>query len=72
VDALLQDLPVNLAHTESGDFEIVEEYDTDEQYGFAVREDDSEELLEAVNEQLQELRDSGRYQEIYDSYFATD
>jgi polar amino acid transport system substrate-binding protein len=71
VDALLQDLPVNLAHTEDGDYEIVEEYQTDEQYGFAVREDDSEELLEGVNQQLTQLRDSGRYQEIYDSYFAT-
>jgi polar amino acid transport system substrate-binding protein len=72
VDALLQDLPVNLSHTEDGKFEIVEEYETDEQYGFAVREEGSEALLEAVNGQLQELRDSGRYQEIYDSYFATD
>jgi len=72
VDALLQDLPVNINHTEDGEFKIVEEYETDEQYGFAVREDDSEELLEAVNEQLQELRDSGKYQEIYDKYFAVD
>ena len=37
VDALLQDLPVNLEHTRGGEFEIVEKYDTDEQYGFAVR-----------------------------------
>jgi polar amino acid transport system substrate-binding protein len=71
VDALLQDLPVNLSHTEDGEYEIVEEYDTDEQYGFAVREEGSENLLKAVNEQLKELQDSGRYQEIYDSYFAT-
>jgi ABC-type amino acid transport substrate-binding protein len=71
VDALLQDLPVNLSHTEDGEYEIVEEYNTDEQYGFAVREEGSENLLDAVNEQLKELRDSGRYQEIYDSYFAT-
>jgi polar amino acid transport system substrate-binding protein len=71
VDALLQDLPVNLSHTEDGKFEIVEEYETDEQYGFAVREEGSEALLEAVNEQLQKLRDSGKYQEIYDSYFST-
>lgn len=72
VDALLQDLPVNINHTEDGEFKIVEEYETDEQYGFAVREEGSEALLEAVNEQLQELRDSGKYQEIYDKYFAVD
>jgi polar amino acid transport system substrate-binding protein len=71
VDALLQDLPVNLSHTEDGKYEIVEEYNTDEQYGFAVREEGSENLLDAVNEQLKELRDSGRYQKIYDSYFAS-
>lgn len=70
VDALLQDLPVNLAHTESGDFEIVEEYETDEQYGFAVREEGAEALLEAVNEQLQTLRDDGTYDKIYDEYFS--
>lgn len=72
VDALLQDLPVNISHTEDGKFEIVEEYDTGEKYGFAVREQGSENLLKAVNQQLKKLRDSGRYQEIYDSYFSTD
>lgn len=70
VDALLQDLPVNIEHTREGDFEIVEEYQTDEQYGFAVRQDNTE-LLDAVDEQLQELRDSGTYDEIYDEYFST-
>lgn len=70
VDAVLQDLPVNILHTEEGAFTIVEEYDTDEQYGFAVKEEGSEELLKAVNEELAALRDSGRYQEIYDTYFT--
>lgn len=50
----------------------MEEYETDEQYGFAVREEGSEDLLDAVNEQLQKLRDSEKYQEIYDKYFAVD
>ncbi len=71
VDALLQDLPVNIEHTKDGEFEIVEEYDTDEQYGFAVRQDNTE-LRDAVNEQLQALRDDGTYDKIYDEYFATD
>lgn len=70
VDALLQDLPVNVEHTRTGDFEIVEEYDTDESYGLALKK--GSELTEAVNEQLKEMRDSGRYDEIYDSYFGTD
>jgi polar amino acid transport system substrate-binding protein len=71
VDALLQDLPVNIEHTKDGGFEIVEEYSTDESYGFAVKQDNTQ-LLDAVNEQLQELRDGGTYQEIYDKYFATE
>jgi polar amino acid transport system substrate-binding protein len=69
VDAILQDLPVNLEHTKDGKYEIVEEYSTDEQYGFAFKKAGSEELVEAVNEELQALRDSGKYQEIYDKYF---
>lgn len=71
VDAVLQDLPVNITHTQEGDFEIVEEFDTAEQYGFAVQEEGSEALLEEVNAQLQELRDNGTYDELYDEYFST-
>ena len=69
VDALLQDLPVNVEHVKDGGFEIVEEYETDEQYGFAVKQDNTE-LLDAVNEQLQTLRDDGTYDKIYDEYFS--
>jgi polar amino acid transport system substrate-binding protein len=71
VDALLQDLPVNIEHTKDGEFEIVEEYSTDESYGFAVKKDNTQ-LLDAVNGQLQELRDNGKYDEIYNKYFATE
>jgi polar amino acid transport system substrate-binding protein len=71
VDALLQDLPVNLVHTEDGEYEIVEQYDTGETYGFAFKKTGSEDLVEAVNEELQAMRDDGTYDEIYDEYFAT-
>ena len=70
VDALLQDLPVNIEHTKDGDFEIVQEFDTDEQYGFAVRQGNTE-LLDAVNEQLEAMRGDGTYDEIYNEYFST-
>lgn len=69
VDALLQDLPVNLEHTREGDYTIAEEYSTDEQYGFAVKKGNTG-LVDAVNEQLDAMRDDGRYQEIYDRYFS--
>lgn len=71
VDALLQDLPVNLEHTKDGTFEIVQQFDTGEQYGFAVKTGNTN-LLNALNEQLEALRDSGDYDTIYDKYFATE
>ncbi|WP_281966054.1 transporter substrate-binding domain-containing protein [Serinicoccus marinus] len=71
VDALLQDLPVNVEHTRDGDYQIVEEYSTDETYGFAMQKDNTA-LVDAVNEQLSALRDSGDYQTIYDTYFSTE
>ncbi len=71
VDALLQDLPVNVNHAEEGDFEIVETYKTGEAYGFAVREEGSEDLLKEINEQLKKLRDDGTYDDLYKQYFST-
>ena len=69
IDAGLQDLPVNVEQVNNDDsFEIVEEYDTDEQYGFAAAQG-NDALIEAINTQLQELRDAGTYDEIYAEYF---
>lgn len=71
VDALLQDLPVNLEHTRDGAYQIVEEYSTDETYGFAMKKDNTA-LVDAVNGQLTALRDSGDYDTIYNTYFSTE
>jgi polar amino acid transport system substrate-binding protein len=68
VDALLQDLPVNLEHTKDGQYTIVEEYQTDEHYGLAMKKDNTD-LLDAVNDALQKMKDDGSYQTIYDTYF---
>ncbi|WP_026553641.1 transporter substrate-binding domain-containing protein [Arthrobacter sp. H20] len=70
VAGILQDLPVNLSHTEDGTYTIAAEFETDEQYGFAMTKEGSEDLLSAVNEQLAELRDNGEYDEIYNTYFS--
>ena len=67
VDALLQDLPVNLEHTKDGKFVIVEEYETNESYGLALKK--GNELLEDVNAQLAELKSSGEHKKLYDKYF---
>ncbi len=70
VAAILQDYPPNFQHQEDDpDFEIVETYETEEQYGFAFGKGENTELREAVNEQLQALRDDGTYDELYAEYF---
>jgi polar amino acid transport system substrate-binding protein len=70
VDALLQDLPVNLEHTKDGEYKIVEQYSTGESYGFAVKQGNTS-LLEALNTQLKDMRDNGTYDKIYNKYFST-
>lgn len=71
IEAILQDQPVNLEHEKADSaYKIVEEYDTDESYGFAFAKGEKDALVEAVNKALQELRDSGDYQTIYDTYFT--
>lgn len=75
VDAILQDLPVNLDHQkdpkQAGKFEVVETYKTDEAYGLAMKKTNTG-LIEAVNEALADLREGGEFQTIYDTYFATE
>ncbi|WP_144876867.1 basic amino acid ABC transporter substrate-binding protein [Microbacterium sp. 1.5R] len=71
IDAILQDQPVNLEHEKADSaYEIVEEYDTEESYGFAFAKGEKDALVDAVNGALEELRDSGDYQTIYDTYFT--
>ena len=72
IDAILQDLPVNVTHEKADpNYVVVEQYETDEQYGFAMAKGEKPELLAAINTQLAALREDGTYQEIYDSYVAT-
>lgn len=69
VDAILQDLPVNAERAANDDgLEVVEEYETDEDYGFAV-EKGNVELLSLLNNGLSQLATSGELQTIYDVYF---
>jgi polar amino acid transport system substrate-binding protein len=71
VEALLQDLPVNINHQDAGGFKVVETYSTDESYGLAMKKGNTA-LVDAVNEQLTEMREDGSYDEIYNTYFATE
>lgn len=70
VDAVLQDLAVNVEAAQNDDsLAVVDEFSTGEEYGFAVSEEGAETLLEAINTALQTLRDNGSYDDIYDTYF---
>lgn len=71
IEAILQDQPVNYVHQQDDPgYRIVETYETNEQYGFAFAKGQRDALREAVNGALQELRDSGEYQQIFDTYLA--
>jgi len=71
VDALLQDLPVNQIHTKAdSSYAIVEKYDTNEQYGFALAKGKNPALLAAINTGLKTLRDNGTYNTLYAKYFG--
>jgi polar amino acid transport system substrate-binding protein len=67
--AVLQDLPVNVERARQDDsLTIVETYDTQEQYGFAVAEGNTA-LRDAINQALAGLRQDGTYDTLYSKYF---
>lgn len=71
IDAILQDEPVNATRAAEDDgVEVIETYDTGEDYGFAMVQDREDGLVELLNDTLEELRADGTYDEIFDSYFG--
>ncbi|MBT2581388.1 transporter substrate-binding domain-containing protein [Planococcus sp. ISL-109] len=71
-EVLLEDYPViAYAIAESGlALKTVGERLTGDQYGIAVLKGENAEVLEKINAGLQELRDSGEYDEILNEYIA--
>ena len=51
-------------------FQVVAEFDTGEQYGMAVKKDGNVDLLRVINDVLADLQESGRYDEIYETWFG--
>ncbi|PUA82418.1 transporter substrate-binding domain-containing protein [Nocardioides currus] len=51
-------------------FEVVAEFDTGEQYGMAVKKDGDVDLLRVINQVLSDISESGRYDEIYTTWFG--
>jgi polar amino acid transport system substrate-binding protein len=71
VDAVIIDQPVAVDAVEKqGGVEIAEEITTNELYGFAVSKENTA-LLDAMNEALQQLKDNGTIEQLYDQYFKT-
>lgn len=70
IAAILQDFPVNAFFaTQNDTVTVVEQYPTGEQYGFAGQVDNTG-LVDAINEQLESLRDDGTYDDIYMEWFG--
>jgi polar amino acid transport system substrate-binding protein len=72
IQGILQDLETNteiVAELEG--YEIVEVYETGEEYGFGTRAEGKEALLAAINEQLGAIRADGTYDEIFERYFGS-
>ena len=70
VDAVLNDLPTTEAVAEANpDLEVVQTFDTGEEYGIIFGQD-QDTLLEQVNIALQEIKDDGTLDELYQKWFS--
>jgi len=69
--AILQDLVANLGRVaENENLAVTGTFETDEQYGFAVALD-NQELADQMSEQLQEMRDDGTYDDLYEEWVGS-
>jgi len=69
VEGVVIDAPVAANAVEkSGGVEIAEKVPTEEEYGIAVAQGDTE-LLEEINKGLKEVEDDGTYKTIYEKWF---
>ncbi len=73
VDAVINDLPSSASAVEDsdGELEIIQEFPTEELYGIVIPED-SDPLVDAVNEALATVKEDGTLDEIYQEWFGTD
>ena len=69
IDAVVVDSPVADTFTASRDVTVAFVEETGEQYGFGLRQNESE-LQSALNDGIQTVRDDGTYQELRDTWFG--
>jgi polar amino acid transport system substrate-binding protein len=71
VDAGINDNGVLYDYVQTNpDTEVVTEFDTGEQYGFAVQKDQNDQLLQTINQVLQRAKQGGTYDRIYRKWFG--
>lgn len=71
-DAVIIDAPVAKEYiSKMPGLKIASKPFTEEQYGIALKKENND-LLKEINQALQELIDSGKYQEIYEKWFKQD
>jgi polar amino acid transport system substrate-binding protein len=72
VEAVINDFPVSkYAEQEKPELQVVQTIPTDEEYGFGFKKG-NDALRQAVNEKLNELKEDGKYEEIYRKWFKAD
>jgi ABC-type amino acid transport substrate-binding protein len=71
VTGVINDLPISqdVVKDPARGAKVVQEIQTDEQYGFAFNQDDDD-LREAINDALAEIKEDGTYEEIYERWFG--
>ncbi|MEJ7774714.1 MAG: transporter substrate-binding domain-containing protein, partial [Nocardioidaceae bacterium] len=71
IDAAINDNTVLYDYVaDNPDLEVSTEFDTGEQYGFAVAKDGNGGLLKTVNEVLAKAKEDGTYDKLYEKYFG--
>lgn len=69
IDAIVVDKPVGATFEDQRPVTIAFIYETGEQYGFGLRQNDDD-RLKAVNSGLKAVRDSGKYKELRNKWFG--
>ncbi len=71
IDAIIQDNGPLLDYAKKNpDTFVTAEFDTGEQYGFAVKKDSNAELLASANKAIADAKNDGSYDEIYTTWFG--
>jgi polar amino acid transport system substrate-binding protein len=73
IDAAVQDNGPLLDYVKNNpDTQVTAEFNTGEQYGFAVKKNGNAELLKTTNEVIKQTKSDGTYNEIYKKWFGTE